>query len=125
MGDDDTEAGPDAPAEPAEEKPLFELIDDDYGTKIIAHINSKAVLPNDACAVCGSPNNRVQPLVFKVDSEPIPDHVFGAHRMPLFSTICFNCGFVRFFNRFVVDKILNGEPLPVYSGDVGGEDAAS
>lgn len=125
MGDDDTKAEPEAPEEPIEEKHLFEVIDEKYGTKVIDHINQKAVLPKDACLVCGSPNNQVQGMVFKVDSEPIAGHAFGAHRMPLFSTICFNCGFVRFFNRFVVDKILNDEPLPEYSGDAGGEDAAS
>ena len=72
------------------------------------HINRKAASPNDACPVCGSPNNSVLEHVYQVSPRTTVTILGGAHQ-PLVATACFNCGFVRFFNRLIVDAIIKAE----------------
>lgn len=67
------------------------------------HVNRKAVSPNDACPVCGSPANAVIHSVFRLPtltSQP----VVGGMYQPVLSTACANCGFIRLFNKLIVDR---------------------
>ena len=69
------------------------------------HINRKAVSPNDACPVCASPLNSVLEDVYKVDVIPLASPLSPLSQ-PLLSTVCVSCGFVRFFNRLIVDRLI-------------------
>lgn len=70
--------------------------------KITEFINGKAVVPNDACPVCGSPNNLVNEYVWKVETQKVGP-TLGGRFQPLVSTTCNNCGYVRFFNKIIMD----------------------
>jgi hypothetical protein len=92
---------------------------------VVDLINRKAMSPNDACPVCGSPKNVVLDDVYRVSvsSETLS---VGGQFQPLISTVCGNCGFVRFFNRIVVDSIIEAErgsginPEPEVQAENGG-----
>lgn len=80
----------------------------------IDHINRKAVSPNDACPVCGSPNNTVLEEIYQLSVASTIPMVGGQHQ-PLISTVCNSCGFVRFFNRIIVDWLIEAEKEAVAS----------
>ncbi|WP_288485812.1 hypothetical protein [uncultured Novosphingobium sp.] len=74
---------------------------DNERSEITDHINLKAVQPDDACVVCGSPANYVVEDTYRLDvltSAPVLASTF----QPLVSTVCMNCGFVRLFNHNIV-----------------------
>lgn len=85
---------------------------------VTTHINQKAKDPQDSCPVCGDPNNIVLEDCYAV---PVQTNVagFGGHFQPLASTVCGNCGYVRFFNLLVVRKILSGEEVMESGGQDG------
>ena len=68
-------------------------------------INSKASSANDECSVCGSPKNFVSEYVWKMETQKT-EAAFGGRFQPLVATSCHNCGYVRFFNRNIVDWII-------------------
>lgn len=93
-------------------------------TAVTDHVNRKAVSPNDACLVCASPLNSVLDDVYKVDVIPVGSP-FSPTAQPLLSTVCLNCGFIRFFNRLVVDKLIQEysaslNVAPLLEGEDGG-----
>lgn len=75
---------------------------------ITDHINRKAVAPNDACPVCGSPNNVVLDDVYRL-SVLLQGLAIGGEHQPIVTTVCNNCGFVRLFNRLVIDRVVQAE----------------
>jgi hypothetical protein len=97
------EAIPPVPPPPESVK----LTTDEVGD-IIDHINRKAISPIDACPVCGDPNNEVVSDLYRLDVL-YPGPMIGGSHQPLISTVCNNCGFVRVFNRLVVERRLQAE----------------
>lgn len=107
-----------ASADAADEKapPVPEVTDvklsADESDKITDFINQKALAPKDECPVCGSPQNYVNEYVWRVDTQKTED-ALGGRFQPLVSTTCHNCGYVRFFNKIVVEFLMkpkdNGE----------------
>lgn len=75
---------------------------------ITDHINRKAVAPNDECPVCGSRNNSVLADIYRLDVLVQGLVVRGEHQ-PIIATACNNCGFIRMFNRLVVDRLIAAE----------------
>lgn len=85
-------------------------------------INEKAASPNDACAVCGSPDNSVGLDIFQVRAGPAPRTAGqGVPYIPSVITSCNNCGFIRFFNALVLG-LIPMPPLPEPELDLGGAD---
>ena len=73
--------------------------------EIVDHINRKSASPTDGCPVCGSPNNSVLDHIYQVSAlTTVP--MFGGTHQPLIATACYDCGFVRFFNRLFVDALI-------------------
>ena len=96
----------------------------DEAMAVSDHINRKAVTANDACPVCASPLNSVLEDVYKVDVIAMGS-LFSPLSQPLLSTVCLNCGFVRFFNRLIVDNLIQEhiaalENPPSTEGNDGG-----
>jgi hypothetical protein len=83
-------------------KPTERGLTDDLRNEITHFINQKAVSPTDACPVCGHHFNLVGEDSYQVQVRMEPDTVFSTSFMPLFTTVCFNCGFVRFFSENIV-----------------------
>lgn len=70
-------------------------------TDVVDFINAKAVIQNDGCPVCGSPVNFVVEDIYRVAVRTQPVSIAGRYQ-PLISTVCSNCGFVRFFNQITM-----------------------
>jgi hypothetical protein len=101
---------PDAPDEALSSVgPTYITLSDEEATDVIDHINRKAVAKDDGCQVCGSPQNSVTVNVYRVDASTKPTAIVGGTYQPLYSTVCYNCGFVRFFNQNVVRGIIARE----------------
>jgi len=107
-------------AEPPSEQPQSSDVEltAEEASKYVDFINRKAISPTDGCPVCGSPQNFVVEYAYKVETIKEP-FVMGGSAMPLFVTICYNCSFVRLFNRNMADAIIEAElaaepllPLP-------------
>ena len=96
-------------------------IGEEFGYALIEHINSKAVLPDDACQVCGSPNNTVQGQVYHLPVAPADGALVSGQAMPVAVTICYNCGFVRLFSVNIVKQLLDGVVFPIGGPSEPGE----
>lgn len=77
------------------------------GAAVTQHINTvSGGAENDKCSVCGSNQNNVERFVFQIPIgyyEPVLG--IGRHA-PAYITTCHNCGYIRFFNKIVVDQII-------------------
>jgi predicted nucleic-acid-binding Zn-ribbon protein len=73
--------------------------------KITAFINNKAIVPKDGCPVCGSPKNFVNEHIWKMETQKL-EPTFGGTFQPLVATTCHNCGYVRFFNKIIMEWIM-------------------
>lgn len=72
-------------------------------TRCISWINEKAISENDACVVCGSPDNVVIDQIFRIASIPHTTSKQGIQRYaPSIATVCRRCGFTRFFNAYAL-----------------------
>lgn len=80
--------------------------DHNFGRRVSDLINEKAVSPNDACPVCGSPNNTVTPDEYSVSVTASEGAVSSGRAMPVMATVCTNCGFVRFFSAIMLRELL-------------------
>ena len=91
-----------------------EQLTPEYANEVTDHINRKATSPDDACPVCGHWYNMVTPTPYRVTALPTEDAFGSGQIMPVLATVCHNCGFVRFFSRFIVDGAIerhkSGEP---------------
>ena len=106
MSDDEKPASDAAAELPVPFRVEVEQLDRGFVEAVVQHINRKAVAPNDACPVCGSPLNMVADLGFKIAAKEAHGAVEGGREMPLLATVCRDCGFTRFFNRIVVEALL-------------------
>ena len=99
----------DLPADSDSPSPVPEITDVKLSlseaNKITEFINEKAVVPNDTCPVCGSPRNLVNEYVWKVETQKV-GATLGGRFQPLISTTCHNCGYVRFFNKIIMDFVM-------------------
>lgn len=87
-------------------------------TDVTDHINRMAVAPNDACPVCGSSQNFVAPTLYRVEAHREAPAAQIQYQ-PLYSTVCLNCGFVRFFNQYVVKERIAEQKAPKPEGANG------
>lgn len=85
--------------------PLDVKLTHEQNIRIVEHINRKAVSPDDACVVCGSRVNHVVESTYAVATIRMVPSVGGTY-MPLIATVCHDCGFVRFFNKIIVDNLV-------------------
>lgn len=92
-------------------------------SEIIDHINRKAVNSDDSCPVCGDPNNFVTEYVSRVDIGTDPFTIGGSHQ-PVYTTICQSCGFVRLFNKLVVDHLIREHNKSASERSQGGSDGS-
>lgn len=86
-----------------------EKLDQSYARAVVDHINKKAVSPNDACQVCGSHVTIVSDMPFKILVKEKEGAVDSGREMPLLATVCNNCGHARFFNRIIVDHLIEAD----------------
>lgn len=113
MSDDET---------PPAIEPKARLLGLHLTNQVTEHINQKATSPTDNCPVCSSPENIVGPTVYSLTTLPAEGTPFTDQQMPLFATVCMNCGFVRLFSELVLQRFLQAEPAnnqtdSVASGD--------
>jgi len=94
----------------------------EHSNKVVEFINRKAVSPNDACPVCGSPKNTVAHTAYKIEAQPAEGVPFSGVQMPLFATVCFDCGFVRLFSEMIVNHLIEQEEASKTTATVGGAD---
>lgn len=108
--------------EPQTEKKSYEPKDlgQEHSNKVVDFINRKAVSPNDACPVCGSPKNTVAHTAYKIEAQPAEGVPFSGVQMPLFATVCFDCGFVRLFSELIVNHLIKQEEASNPAPTVGG-----
>lgn len=101
----DTETPPPPEVAPAPQRVVLSPVE---SVAIVDHINRKAVAKDDACPVCGSPANTVISDVYRL---PVltDSPAFGGAYQPIVTTVCNNCGFVRMFNRLVVERLIQNE----------------
>lgn len=105
---DEKQDGEDAPKAPKIEP---NELTQEQNNRIVRYINERAASENDECPVCQSPVNTVTPLTFVMDVEPIDGALASGRNMPLYVTMCHNCGFTRLFNRLLVDRHIREEDL--------------
>lgn len=103
---DEEAAGEDA-SPPKEEERNEEILPTEVRDDITAHINRKAVAENDACPVCGSPRNIVAETPYYAPVPPADPKKLENRIIPLVATICTSCGFVRFFSRAFVERLIS------------------
>jgi predicted nucleic-acid-binding Zn-ribbon protein len=101
--DDDTKADNPAEALPVPESTDIKLSVEE-ANHITDFINSKAAAPHDECTVCGSPLNFVSEYVWKMETQKVGP-TLGGRFQSLIATSCHNCGYVRFFNRNLIEWI--------------------
>jgi hypothetical protein len=82
--------------------------DTDFARKVIDHINEKSVAPNDECPVCGSPDNTVMSEPYQLSIRAKEGAIASGRFMPVITTVCRNCGFVRMFNEIVLRHLIEG-----------------
>ena len=105
-----------------------ERISQAYAGEVTDHINRQSIAPDDACPVCGHWYNMVTFTPYQITALPQSEAVSSGEVMPVLATVCHNCGFVRLFNRAVVDAAIErhekGEELvtPPKPSELGGED---
>lgn len=97
----------DDPSDPP--KPKVAELSEEFRNEVTQHINRKAVSPNDACPVCGSHFNVVDENVLQVPTRMVPDTIFSSSFVPVVTTVCLNCGFVRMFSENVIRGKLKQE----------------
>lgn len=74
---------------------------------VTEHINRIVGGPEkDICPVCGSFDNQVEPYVFQIPVAYEPALLGIARHAPSYITNCRNCGFTRFFNKNLVDALV-------------------
>jgi hypothetical protein len=98
-------------AEPAVPSPTDVVLTPDEMSDVTDHINRLAVAANDACPVCGSPHNLVAPNVYRMEVHREGPSA-AIQYQPLYSTVCYNCGFVRFFNQNIVKLKISAHEAP-------------
>lgn len=76
------------------------------GKRISDHINERATSSDDECVVCGSPVNIVSEMEMSVLVQSIENNPINSGlALPVYVTICNNCGFVRMFSKNIVDHL--------------------
>lgn len=87
-------------------------------TALTEFINRKASDTADPCPVCGSGFNIVVENFYRVDVMTDPVMIAPSFQ-PLVSTVCHNCGYVRFFNHNIVNTLMERERAASGEGDDG------
>ncbi|WP_170566292.1 hypothetical protein [Ruegeria atlantica] len=86
-------------------------------SRVSEKINEKAGgLENDKCPVCGSAHNTVLETEYSIpvgQTEPLVG--IGPH-VPSYATACLNCGYLRFFSKLILDRIIASEAAPREEG---------
>lgn len=81
----------------------------DKGQRVVNFINDRAI-EDDPCPVCGSTANSVNDTEYSLLVQGKDDNpIASGGQMPLFATICHNCGFVRLFSKFQVEHNMGEE----------------
>lgn len=106
-------------APPIAEAPENVVLTPEEASAFTDHINRKAISPTDACPVCGSAANFVVREVYRL---PVATTqvVVGGEYQPLLTTVCHGCGFVRLFNKIIVDQLIALEKRKA-EGDIAPE----
>jgi len=111
----------------ADDKPSEDKPKKDYSKKvphetlfrISEKLNEKSGgQAEDKCPVCGSPHNTVLETEYSIplaQTEPLLG--IGAH-IPSYATACINCGYLRFFSKLMIDRMISEDDAAI----VGGED---
>lgn len=86
--------------------PEAKIISKEFGMDVVMHINRLATAENDACSVCGSRDNNVQGAELFLSVSPQIAGRPSPQFMPLLSTVCNNCGYVRLFSRLTVERLI-------------------
>ena len=103
-------------------EPNARVLDQDLVTEIVQHINEKATAPNDACPVCSSPKNFVASTLYSLATVPAENAPFSNQHMPLYATVCMDCGFVRLFSELRTQQLIKADHVETLAdGEASGD----
>lgn len=109
---------------PVEPRIEAHTLSQEQNSRIVRYINEKAASENDACPVCDSPVNTVLQFVFVIDAEATSGSLASGRHMPLYTTMCHDCGYVRFFNKILVDQQIRSAEKAAADADESDQDAS-
>ena len=93
--------------QPKPQQPSVLMLSNEQMEAVVDHINRIVGGPDkDACPVCGSCENSVEPYVFQVPVLYEPAGIGIGRYAPNYATNCKKCGYTRFFNKNVVDSLI-------------------
>jgi predicted nucleic-acid-binding Zn-ribbon protein len=83
-------------------------LSDEEADRCINWVNEKASAKDDACSVCGSPDNYIDDRMLRVQSTPDASGLVLS--VPLVFSTCRNCGYTRFFNAGTIGLVSFAAP---------------